>query len=253
MLQEPGTRETRHHARELKFLVARDVADDILSWSRTSLSPDPHGSGPAGDEYTTTSVYFDTDRLDVYHRRGSYGRSKYRIRRYGQHDVLFLERKLRMSAMLTKRRTPIALDALRELRAEASRNDSPADWFWRRLDIRRLKPVCQISYQRVARILPTPSGIVRLTIDREICVRRVSAPDFQTADHGVHVLDGGCLIVEMKYIGHPPALFKEIVERLGLDPAPVSKYRLSVDALGLAVSHDVPGAAPLLAAGLAHA
>ena len=98
------SRETRDFAREIKFLVDVSIADDVRDWARTHLGPDPHGAGPFGDEYVTTSLYFDTAQFDVFHRRGSFGRSKYRIRRYGECQVVFLERKLKTRGLLTKPR-----------------------------------------------------------------------------------------------------------------------------------------------------
>ena len=88
------------------------MAVKIRHWARTHLDPDAHGLGPFGDEYRTTSVYFDTDAFDVFHRRGSFGRSKYRIRRYGDEETVFLERKMRQPAVLAKRRTSLSLAAL---------------------------------------------------------------------------------------------------------------------------------------------
>src|SRR5688572_20602071 len=99
------SRETRARASEIKFLVEPDQAADIRSWARANLTPDPHGTGPFGDEYDTASIYFDTQDLDVLQRNGSYGRAKYRIRRYAQGDVVFLERKLRRPRIVAKRRT----------------------------------------------------------------------------------------------------------------------------------------------------
>ncbi len=83
--------------------------------------------GPFGDEYRTTSVYYDTPAYDVFHRRGSFGRSKYRIRRYGDEQTVFLERKLRQPAVLAKRRTSLSLVvALATDRAGASTPPGPA-------------------------------------------------------------------------------------------------------------------------------
>ena len=90
-------------------MVPLDVAARILEWSRSRLSPDPYAGGDAGDEYRTTSLYFDTEDLAVYHRRGSYRRSKYRVRRYGTSEVVFLERKLRTAHLLNKRRTVVPI------------------------------------------------------------------------------------------------------------------------------------------------
>src|SRR5262245_34811076 len=77
MLQGSNTRETRDSAKEVKCLVDPAVAAEVLKWSRSHLSPDPHAGGEFGDEYQTTSLYFDTSGFDVYHRRGSFRRSKY--------------------------------------------------------------------------------------------------------------------------------------------------------------------------------
>ncbi len=51
------------------------------------------------------------------------------------------------------------------------------------------------------------------------------------------------LILELKYRGVPPAIFRQLVEEFALDPQTASKYRLGVVALGLAPPYpDVPGA-----------
>src|SRR6266446_3953338 len=106
------TREMRAHPSEIKFLIEPTTGSRIRDWARERLDPDPHGSGAFGDEYRTTSVYFDTDRFDVFHRRGSFGRSKYRVRRYGQGSFVFLERKFTKPGLVAKRRTRVALDGL---------------------------------------------------------------------------------------------------------------------------------------------
>lgn len=235
MLQETGTRETRPAARELKFMIPLAVADHVMAWSRARLSPDPHGSGRFGDEYCTTSLYFDTDALDVYHRRGSFGRSKYRIRRYDTAPVAFLERKLRTKDVLTKRRTPVDLDLLRRL---AAANGDPASWsglwFQQRVEARRLQPICQITYQRAARVVTTFDGPARLTVDRAVVARPARAAEFlPESGEGTAVLNGDA-IVEIKFLGQPPAMFRELVETFGLEPFTISKYRLSIEALARA-------------------
>jgi hypothetical protein len=243
MLQETGTRETRPSARELKFLVPLPTAERVIAWSRARLSPDPHGSGPFGDEYRTTSLYFDTVALDVYHRRGSFGRSKYRIRRYDGATVAFLERKLRTRDVLTKRRTPIALEALRHFLPGAVAEDWIGAWFQRRIAARALGPVCQITYERTARIVTTFDGPARLTVDRAVTAHAVHGVAFVNPEGGVAV-SGADAIVEIKFLGEPPAMFRELAETFALEPFTISKYRLSVEAL------DRAGQAPQTAAPL---
>src|SRR4051812_19287964 len=98
-------RENRAFASEIKFIVPGRAIDGLRAWARGRLRPDPYGGGPFGDTYQTNSLYFDTGRFDVLHRRGSFGRSKYRVRRYGSASEVFLERKLKKSDLVTKRRS----------------------------------------------------------------------------------------------------------------------------------------------------
>src|SRR5690242_3645343 len=143
MLQGSSTSETRYQARELKFLVPLAKAPKMLQWARGRLAPDPHASGEFGDEYLTTSLYFDTRELDVYHRRGSFRRSKYRIRHYEGTPELFLERKLRTSSVVIKRRTIIPPQELRQLTANVPDRGWEGSWFQQRLAVRQLEPKCQ--------------------------------------------------------------------------------------------------------------
>jgi len=228
------TRETRHFAAEVKFLVDAATALEIRSWARQRIGPDPHGTGEAGDQYVTTSVYFDTEAFDVAQRRGSFGRCKYRVRRYGQNDVAFLERKLRTSKFLTKRRSIISLDDLDLLQDRATDQNWAGRWFQRRVAARDLRPVCQVSYLRTARVAVTATGPARLTIDDHLFARAVSAVDFNGAVK-TRVLDEA-MVVEMKYRVAPPPVFKELVATFNLAPQPVSKYRWSARRLGLIAS-----------------
>src|SRR5947208_2039678 len=155
MSQRGDTRETRASAAEFKFVVDPILANEVREWARICLTPDPHGTGSAGDQYRTTSVYFDTTGFDVFHRRGSFGRSKYRVRRYGQGAFVFLERKFTKPGLVAKRRTRVALDGLARLEAPALDGLWPGRWFHRRLLVRQLQPVCQVSYVRTARIVTT--------------------------------------------------------------------------------------------------
>ena len=244
MLQDTGTRETRPTARELKFLVSLAMADRIVAWARGRLSHDPHGSGPFRDEYRTTSLYFDTSALDVYYRKGSFGRSKYRIRRYDAAPVAFLERKLRTNGVLTKRRTPVELEVLHRLAADDGNRSWSGFWFQQRIETRRLRPTCQITYQRVARLVTTLDGPARLTVDRTVLARPARADQFVPVESdGTGVLNDDA-IVELKFLGEPPAMFRQLVETFAIEPSAISKYRLSIEALARA--GDVPAPVPAL-------
>jgi len=179
--------------------------------------------------YRTTSLYVDTAALDVLNRRGSFGRAKLRVRRYGAADVVFLERKLRTRRQLVKRRTAVGVADLGRLQA-AMAGDWAGGWFQRRLSARWLEPACQVGYTRTARLLESARGPARLTIDADI--RASLADRFAFADEPGLAVPTDLAIVEMKYSGAAPALFRQCVEAFALGPALVSKYRLAMGRLG---------------------
>ena len=223
--------ERRDSAYELKFLVSADLAEAALGWARRHLAPDPYANSESGDGYCVNSVYLDTPKFEVYHRVGSHGRAKYRVRRYGAENMVFLERKLKTNGLVSKRRTRVPDHEIDFLENGSDRSDWFGFWFHRRLRARGLAPKCQIAYERVARIGSVPEGPVRMTVDRN--VRSFPTSEWEVKNMGPWraVLNGQC-IVELKYRVSLPALFRGLVQELGLQSQAVSKYRLSVQAFG---------------------
>jgi hypothetical protein len=226
----PHARETRPFASEIKFVVAAALGARIRDWARVNLEPDPYGAGPFNDQYHTASLYFDTTAGDVFYRRGSFGRSKYRVRRYGSASFVFLERKLRKPGILVKRRTIVALETIDRLSEPLTDPEWPGEWFHRRLLLRQIKPVAELSYNRVARFARTSEGPARLTLDEDLRAVLATSPRFSGAE-GPLVLPGH-MILELKYRHHPPAIFKRLVEEFALEPERASKYRLGMASIG---------------------
>lgn len=233
------SRENREFASEMKFLVSPALADQIRGWARAQLCPDPYAGGAAGDGYRITSLYFDTERFDVFHRHGSYGRSKLRIRRYGQGEVVFLERKLKTRGLLTKRRSMVKLEELERLAESEVDRDWAGYWFHRRRLARGLNPVCQISYCRTARVAMTTYGPIRLTLDENL--RALPAAGMWFSEREAAPVMDDQVILELKFRYGMPALFKYLVEEFALTPRPFSKYRQAAATLGLVAASQTVG------------
>lgn len=243
MVEPFNSRETRDFARETKFLVDAAAVEDVRAWAREHLGPDPHGQGPFNDHYATTSLYFDTAAYDVYRRNRSHARGKFRIRRYGLLDFIFLERKMRTDRLLAKRRTTVPLDALQRVGEPEADPSWAGFWFHRRLLFRDLRPIVQISYDRTARLNIVDGDTVRFTIDTDLRVLPMPDRAFLPGV-GFPVIEKQA-IVEMKYRREMPALLRRAVEEFKLTPATVSKYRLGFDALGYsAPAGSHPGLEP---------
>jgi hypothetical protein len=155
--------------------------------------------------------------------------------------LVFLERKLRTGMTLSKRRTTVDISDLHRLPGPPDRG-WPGYWFQQRLDLRRLRVTCQVSYQRVARIGAMVPGGVRLTLDRDIHSVPQTEPAF-TADRGVAVSPNH-QILELKFRRELPPIFQTLIDGFDLTPLAVSKYRLALEALG------APSDARALAAGM---
>jgi|RhiMethySRZTD1v2_1073278.scaffolds.fasta_scaffold398915_2 hypothetical protein len=218
-------RESREFASEIKFCVPSELGVEIRGWARQWLAPDPYAGGEMGDTYRTASLYFDTAGFEVLRRAGSFGRSKYRIRRYGDSQGVFLERKLKTRNMVSKRRSVIGMEDLERLESSPQRGWT-GHWFHRRIAARLLQPVCQISYHRTARVGSGSYGAIRLTIDQEVCALPAGRLAFHSGDPGTPLTDGH-MIVELKFRRTVPPQFAQLIENFRLEPQPVSKYRLA--------------------------
>ncbi|HEX5069399.1 MAG TPA: VTC domain-containing protein [Vicinamibacterales bacterium] len=230
-----STRDARNRASEIKFLVSPDTAARLRERARALLSPDLHAGGPHSDEYTTTSLYFDTlPEFAVFGRRGSYRRAKYRVRRYGAGDVVFLERKLRTKEFVSKRRTTVHVEYLPFLMSPVVNESWSAAWFHHRLLARKLSAVVQVSYRRTARVGITDHGPIRLTVDEDLKGLTIDRPHFAPLDRALPLTTSA--VVEMKFCGPMPAVFKQIAEAFALVAEPVSKYRLAIQATRPAIA-----------------
>jgi hypothetical protein len=218
-------RENREFASEIKFPVPAGLGGEIRSWARHWLAPDPHAGGDLGDTYRTTSIYFDTGNFDVLQKTGSFAKSKYRIRRYGDSQAAFLERKLKTQDLVSKRRSVIDVADLACLGHAKPRRGWAGYWFHRRIQARLLSPVCQISYLRTARVGIGSFGPIRLTLDQDLRALPVSRTAFHHQSPGPPLSEH--LILELKFRRSLPELFHQLIETFGLHPQSVSKYRLA--------------------------
>lgn len=225
--------EERPGARELKFLLAPGQAAQVRQWARATLAPDPFAAS-GGDTYRVTSLYYDTAAFDAFHRHGSYGRAKYRVRRYDGAEAVFVERKLKTRDYVTKRRSLVGITELAALGSGRTESSWAGFWFDRRLAARHLEPVCAISYLRTARV----AGAIRLTLDEDLRALQVSGrPALIDVSHGTEIAPGQH-VLELKFRGAMPGLFKQLLESIPLRRSAMSKYRTAASALGLAESHD---------------
>jgi hypothetical protein len=218
-------------AYEIKFLVAEEQARAVETWADRHLVVDPHADPEVGNGYHIHSLYLDTPGLDILHRAEGFKRAKFRVRRYGGEEVIFLERKTRNGDRVRKRRTRVCRTELFVLQSAAPAPSWPGQWFHERVLIRGLQPACRIAYRRSAYVGVNGTDL-RLTIDRQLRCAPAAGWALEDFAGGLPLLTGEC-ILELKFQQSMPALFRHLVEQFGLTPRSASKYRMAMTAWGM--------------------
>jgi SPX domain protein involved in polyphosphate accumulation len=228
------SRSDHRRAFELKFLLSPEQAFEIEAQLAPLLSTDSHADEADDRGYRVTTIYCDTPRWDVYHRAGRHKFVKLRLRRYGQAEEVFLERKLKRGDRVLKFRSSTALETVQRF-AQTSLVDGNAARYHRQLLRNELRPACLVEYHRKAFFHNGSDGPIRLTFDRGIQGGLIDDWSFRTPEATNHVLDGQ-VVGEFKFRGPMPTVFKSVVESMQLVPGRVSKYRLCVLAAGADVA-----------------
>ena len=218
------------HAYEMKFLLPEEAARQLQSWAAAHLNVDAYANPEQGNSYQTTTLYLDTVPLDLFHQPQKFRGRKYRLRRYGQEENIYLERKRRRGDRVRKRRHCVQEDELVLLETRQQCPGQPEEWFHRKVARHELRPSCCVTYERAAFMKRGITGPMRLTFDRRI--RGVRADDWSVSPvtDGTQILAGE-VICEFKFRESVPALFQQIIEAMQLQPASVSKYRRLMQAI----------------------
>lgn len=224
---------------ELKFPLTDVQAEDIKSWAKEKLEHDPHCNDEGRDHYHVRTLYLDSPSLDIYHRRFQQADTKYRIRRYSDEQVVWVETKNKRRNVVTKRRSPIVPSGratlLRELdySSRCASLDPSYRWFCDSVHQWSLRPRAIVNYQRFAKVSSVRDPSLRLTIDNQLTASVADDWSFLQEAHSQHDQRGLAIasrpLLELKFHNTLPPIFKELILRFGLVPSGFSKYRSSID------------------------
>ena len=224
---------------EVKFLITDALAQQVQDWAVRHMMPDAYADPALNGAYQTTTLYLDTPEMGVFNRVNGHRKTKYRLRRYGVGERIYLERKTRRGDRVSKRRCDVPAFELSQLTCPAA-DASPGDdaaiwhgvWFRERVVAYPLQPSCRLTYDRCAFVKGSEEGPMRLTLDRHIRGHATDAWDLTPVDEG-HAILPGEVICEFKFRQSMPGLFKELIQLLKLEAGSVSKYRRMMTAAGM--------------------
>ncbi len=205
-----------------EWKVVLGVAEAIRVARRAArlLARDPYTLAAPDGGYPVASVYLAPRGGP---RRGT---PHWRVRRYGDDRLVWLERKENVGGRVTKRRRAFEA-ALASGPAAALPPGHPARAWFEEVEALQLAPCVVVSYLREAWIVPGTSA--RLTIDRHVRARPAARRTPESVEGGVPVLEAG--VLELKFDDAPPEPFRRLLRAEGLSPRPWSKVRAAVEAL----------------------
>lgn len=231
---------------EYKYLIPDSVVPAIRSAVRTTSKIDRYAD--ADGTYRIRSLYFDTDRYDLYwaNEREQPDRFKLRARMYpGKPSPVFLEVKRRVLDVIVKSRAAVPAQSWsailagndKELAALAPHVRAGALKFLGPYHRHHMRPVLLVEYEREAYISDV-DNYARLTFDRKIAVQEqfdlnleAIPTRWRCIDHQeqTRTQEPVC-VLEMKFERRPPRWMVALVQRLDLIRYSFSKYCYGVTA-----------------------
>lgn len=206
------------------------MAVHLVATVATRMQLDPHAD-PHTRGYSVEGIYFETQARDVFNRMPGYSRRKFRIRRYGNGDTVFLERKSKRQGIVTKRRLQLESNEVMKFLSETlSRGaiynsevegqaelDSATEmsWFVNRIYRLKLRPTLCIAYERVAFLQMEGNFPIRLTVDRSLSCCPFVQTGFPSKLDYSKFLESNC-VVELKYQNVMPGCFRDLIDEFQL-------------------------------------
>ncbi len=236
-MDDQKTEFPRH---ELKIVLDESALKKVTDWLRATpaLAPDTFVGGDG--RYLVHSLYFDSPSLAVYHRAEEDSGTKYRIRRYGDENVLWLERKRRKGTLVTKRRASCPMEKLDGVLKGTVTLGGFADTFVEEVKKQRYSPRLLVTYPRSAWVA---EGGARLTLDHGVQARKATKEQ-PFSETGQVVSVSSDVILELKYDKTPPSVFTELLTLLGQEGGSFSKYRRGIEAVGMVMTRTKSPSSP---------
>lgn len=234
---------------EFKYILPRGIIDDVRGALARYMTHDSYAADSQDKFYEVWSLYYDSPGFFYYHQKmdGVMCRKKVRLRTYRQDGQMaersFLEIKRKRSAVILKDRCHLSREESAELIATGSIPDavpcepSLREEFDRERMGRSIEPKLLVVYDReplIGKFNPN----VRITFDSHLRVCEADALSF--AQNGFSFIDGGFVIMEVKFTGTLPRYIKEIIQTLALERTDFSKYCRGIERVGSASIWERP-------------
>jgi hypothetical protein len=226
---------------ELKYRIPESLAQKIKGYVGAFLGPDPYTRRWANGQYPICSLYFDSNRFDLYRETelDKCNRFKLRIRGYDDNpdSPVFFEIKRKFNGIIYKSRAKAGKHEITEilkghfLPAGATEADrTTLKQFVHYTHCLSARPIALIQYKREAYEGRTDTR-VRVTFDRQLRYVSTDEPVFRMNGQGWKKLPIDFVILEIKFTEYFPAWLVDMTKTFNLNRQSMSKYGNTVKQL----------------------
>ena len=224
---------------ECKYLISEDQAARIRAYAKPYTALDPFAARSPLGRYEISSLYLDSASMRLYRETlgGVKERFKLRIRAYSDRyeDPVFFEVKSRSDRVILKDRSRVRRaeikPAINGWIGNRDRMDhdelQSLEAFQARVRSIDAHPQILVRYDREAYV-GTFDSSVRLTFDRNLRTQPPNSRDLFFSGHGWQNVEGGKVLLELKFNNQCPPWIAAIVRQEALRRISFSKYALSV-------------------------
>ena len=222
---------------ELKYRVPESHAIAIRSYISNYLEQDPYMAKSPTGKYTICSLYFDSQRLNLFNETllDKCNRYKLRIRGYDDNpnSPIFFEIKRKLNRIVYKSRARFDKNQMVPIlngqipAGLSKKDDSAVRQFVHFTNSLSATPKCLIRYQREAFQCQSKSKI-RVTFDRELSYCRTDEPVFRVGGDGWKKLPIDFVVLEIKFTDKYPIWLHDMVRLFNLNRQSMSKYCSSI-------------------------
>ena len=219
---------------ELKYRIRESKAQAIAKYVQSYIAIDRFSRDRKNLEYFISSLYFDSERLDLCREtmNKKVNRFKLRVRCYDDEPTspCFFEIKRRLNNVILKHRALVSKDML----AKAVLNDHVPESMYKehKTTLRQFqfyahaiaaRPMVLVRYMRQA-FEGNSSNRVRITFDRKLSFKSVNSPILTVGGPGWQLVPMDFVVLEIKFTERYPAWLSEMVKIFDLKQTAMSKY-----------------------------
>lgn len=216
---------------ELKFLISTGEQKMISAGLKYILSPDAH---TRNGSYMIRSLYFDDRWESAYEEKlsGVESRKKYRIRIYDCSDeIIRLECKRKEGSYISKESAVLTREETERILGGdcyflSKRKERLCQDFYFECVGNGMHPAVIVDYDREPYVYPY--GDVRITFDSHVRAG-LGMELFDPKLAVTEVMDGGGLIMEVKYTEYLPEIIRDILPAADSARVAYSKYTMCLE------------------------